>query len=315
MRHLHWTTAVALLALPACLPAVAPWLSGLHWTLDLAACFPVQAIAWLSLAAVTLAIGRKWWLAGGAATFGAIGFLAVAASWGAPDNIPEAVENAPRLRVLALNLLRENTQGHEGAWEVIQQTQPDVIFCGEYTPHWQDFLTSRLAAWPHRCQRADRGHFGVAVFSRFPMTAEILPLHHSWSPCVRATVTTPLGSLGVLGVHPPPPSFSARRVRERDDGLAAIAARLAPLPPDRIVLGDFNATPWNAPFTAMRAAAHLAPGTTTTWRPTWPAPLPLPLRIPIDHVLTTERLFVEAAHVGASFGSDHLPLLAVIGRR
>lgn len=312
LRKLHWTETVALLALPACLPAVAPWLCGLHWTLDLAACFPVQAIAWLAVAALALAIGRKWWLAGTAAAFGATGFCAVAPAWFAPNNIPGDVENDPRIRVLALNLLRENTQGHEALWKIIQQTEPDVIFCGEYTPHWQDFLTTRLSAWPHRCEQPHAGHFGVAMFSRLPMTAEILPLHHTWAPCVRATVTTPFGAIGALGVHPPPPSFSGRRVAERDHALAAIAPRLAALPPDRVVLGDFNATPWNAAFAAMRDAAGLTGGTTDAWRPTWPAQLPLPFRIPIDHVLVTARLAIAEVVVGDSFGSDHLPVMAVV---
>ena len=312
MRKLHWTTTVAVLAAPACLPAIAPWLASWHWSLDLLACFPVQAICWLALAAVTLAIARKWWLAGAAATFGAIGFLAIVASQSGPNNSPDNVENAPRIRLLTLNLLRENEQGHAAAWEVIQHAQPDVIFCSEYTPHWQRFLETRLDAWPHRCARPDHGHFGVAMFSRWPLTGEIRPMPQHWEPAIRATVTTPHGAIGVLGVHTPPPGFGERRARRRDDALLAVAAALDGLPDRRVVLGDCNATPWNQAFGRMRRDAGLGGGTATGLHPTWPAQLPLPFRIPIDHVLVSAGLVVDEVEVGAAFGSDHLPLSASV---
>ncbi|HEB52891.1 MAG TPA: endonuclease/exonuclease/phosphatase family protein [bacterium] len=101
-------------------------------------------------------------------------------------------------------------------------------------------------------------------------------------------------------------------MRERDDALAAIPRLLENLPADRIVLGDFNATPWNAPFRRLLRTTGLAEGSTAWWLPSWPDPLPAPLRIPIDHVLTAGELRVVDAFVGASFGSDHRPIGAVI---
>jgi endonuclease/exonuclease/phosphatase (EEP) superfamily protein YafD len=62
----------------------------------------------------------------------------------------------------------------------------------------------------------------------------------------------------------------------------------------------------------MRARTGLSAGSTRWWLPSWPDPLPAPLRVPIDHVLVAGDLAVEQARLGASFGSDHRPLLATI---
>ena len=167
--------------------------------------------------------------------------------------------------------------------------------------------------YPYRCQRPEYGSFGAALFSRHPLPlAEMIELGHSWAPGCRAVVQHPSGPIGFLGVHPPPPGLSSARSEDRNRGLAAIPLALENLPERRIVCGDFNATPWNAPFQQMRADTGLSTGSTTTWLPTWPANLPALLRVPIDHVLVSGQLTVAEAKLGAPMGSDHLPLIATI---
>ena len=81
---------------------------------------------------------------------------------------------------------------------------------------------------------------------------------------------------------------------------------------DAVVLGDFNATPWNDAFQAMRRECGLSAGSTRWWLPSWPDPLPGLLRVPIDHVLVGGDLTVVDARLGPSIGSDHRPVLATI---
>lgn len=313
MKKLRWTNVVTLLAAPNAVVAVCPWLGPAHWTMDLLACFVVQATGMLALAAIALSIGRKWVLASIFAAFGAIGASAILPDWLGMDNFPTAVENAPRLRVLSLNLLKSNDKGYEHALAVVRNAEADVIWLGEYTPSWQKYLQATLSDYPYRLERPDLGSFGAAMYSRHPFAvAEMVPGGHDWAPFGRTVVHTPHGPIGVLGVHPPPPMPSAARIAERDAGLAAIPLILENLPERRIVLGDFNATPWNAAFVKMREQTGLGPGSTRWWLPSWPDPLPAPLRVPIDHVLVSGDLVVEHAELGASFGSDHRPLLATV---
>ena len=215
------------------------------------------------------------------------------------NNFPDRPENSPQLRVAVLNLLHSNGKGQQRTLEVVRELEPDLIWFAEYTPTWQRFLAARLPDFPYRKEQPSEGSFGAALFSRHPLPlAEMIQL--------------PSGPIGFLGIHPPPPGFSARRSEERNRGLRAIPLALENLPERRIVCGDFNATPWNHGFQVLRETTGLSPGTTTSWLPTWPASLPAPLRIPIDHILVGGKLAVSEARLGGFCDSDHLPLFAVI---
>ncbi|MFY9341149.1 MAG: endonuclease/exonuclease/phosphatase family protein [Planctomycetota bacterium] len=308
--QLRWSNLVLLSALPACPSALAPFVAHWHWSLDLLACFPVQAMAWLLLTSALLFAARR------PKPAAALLALAVAAAvpvlpvfWHSP---PAAIVAGPArtVRVLSLNLLRENHARAADALAVIREHDPDVLFCSELTPAWLAALSNALPQFPHRSVRTDPGWFGIALFSRWPVRAEVIPLGFEWAPAVRASVATPHGELGVLGVHTPRPG-NGRRCAERDEALAAIPEALTPLPGARLVLGDCNATPWNAGFRDLLAATGLVPAN-DGWQPTWTTTLPWPLRIPIDHVLVGGGVGVLSCRVGESFGSDHLPLSATL---
>lgn len=310
---LRWTNIAAALSALAVPGAIAPYCANWHWTLDLLACFPVQSLLVLALGATAVAIGRKWLLAGTFAAFAALAGAAITPGLLAQDNFPDHGENDPQVRLLSLNLLHSNVGGQQKVLEVVRKLTPDLIWMAEYTPLWQTFLCRQLPDFPYRCEQATSGSFGAALFSRHPLPlAEMIELGHSWTPACRAVVQMPFGPIGLLGVHTPPPGLSCARSDERNRGLAAIPLALENLPERRIVCGDFNATPWNAPFQQLRATTGLAAGTTTTWLPSWPAGLPAFLRIPIDHVLVAGKLSVGEVQLGANVDSDHLPLFAVI---
>ncbi|MEC8253212.1 MAG: endonuclease/exonuclease/phosphatase family protein [Planctomycetota bacterium] len=311
MKKLDWSNVVMLLAAPAAAAAVGAHTGFLHWSLDLIGCFAVQAMASLLLAATALALGRRWRAAAAAAAFAAVAAWAILPTRQRQEGSPQIVENSPVIQVASLNLLKSNHQGHLQALAVIRAADPDLLWLTEYTPEWQRFLRESLDQLPHRLERPDVGSFGAALYSRFPLNeAKMLPGGHLWAPYGRAVVQTPHGPVGVLGVHPPPPQPNHLAVQERDAGLAAIGPLLAALPARRIVLGDFNATPWNDAFVRMRRESGLSIGSTAAWLPSWPAPLPALLRIPIDHVLVGGDLLVTASRLGPAFGSDHLPLFA-----
>lgn len=307
--RIRWPELVLLAGLPALPFAVAPLVGRWHWTLDLMACFAVQAMGWLGLCAALLAAARRW-----RAALALAAGAAVAASVVLPDWLrapPPGPADAVPMRVLALNLLRGSEANAGRALAVVAAADPDLLFCSEVTPAWHAAIADGLPQLPHRCVQTDDGYFGVALFSRWPLRAEVLPLPFAWAPAVRAVVATPAGDVGVLGVHAPRPG-GRQRCLERDQALASIPAALAPLPPRRVVLGDGNATPWNAAFRALLEATDLRSAADGGWRPTWTTALPWPLRVPIDHVLVGGGIGIAACEVGADFGSDHLPVFAAL---
>ena len=313
MQKVSWTNLIALLSAPCALVAAAPFFGAAHWTLDLMACFVVQAGAALALAAALYSLGRKWAHASAAAAFATLAAIAVVPDWLPERRHPQPVENRQHLVFVAVNLLSSNDQGEERVLEVLREAAADVVWFSEYTPAWQPLLRAGLPDFPHRLERPDLGSFGAALYSRHPLEdAALVPGGHPWSPFGRATLRSPHGLIGLLGVHPPPPLPNPRGVAERDAGLAAIAPLLDGLPPRRVVFGDFNATPWNRAFARMRRDAGLSLGSTAWWLPSWPDPMPALLRTPIDHVLTSGDLEVTEAALGASIGSDHRPIVAKV---
>lgn len=293
--------------------AMAPHCADWHWSIDLAACFPVQSSLILITGSALLLIGRKWLLSIIFASFAALALAATAPGWMATNNSPGFGDNPPELKVVSLNLLHSNTQGRSLALKVVRDLSPDLIWLAEYTPLWQTFLCRELPDYPYRCQRPSQGPFGAALFSRHPIPlAEMVELGHSWTPACRAVIQSPYGPIGFLGVHTPPPGFSYARSEERNRALRAIPLSLQNLPERRIVCGDFNATPWNAEFAQLKKSAGLSPGTTTNWLPTWPANLPTALRIPIDHILVAGKLRIRDAQLGNNILSDHLPIFATV---
>ena len=314
-KHLRLDNVLLLFALLAMPVAVAPWLARAHWSIDLVACFPVQAMGLLVLAALWLAVCRRWRAAGACALFAAIAAAAVVPDWlrtpPGPGPTAAAAETPP-VRLLALNLLRGNHDHVAEALAVVRAERPDVLFCSEVTPEWCAGLAEALTELPHRHLAADAGYYGVALFSRWPLTdATTIPLGTPYAPALRATIAAPHGPLGLLGVHTPRPG-DARRNQERDRALAAIPAAVRGLPRAHLVLGDHNATPWTPTLRALLDDGSLRAATFATWLPSWPTQWPLPLRIPIDHALLGPGLDLVEVHVGEGFGSDHLPLAVAV---
>lgn len=192
--------------------------------------------------------------------------------------------------------------------DIIETESPDVVLVVEFTPDWQARLAPLEKHYPHRhlAPRADA--FGLALFSRLPLTASREIALES-TPAIDAEILTPAGPLRLLGVHLKPP-MRPSWLAERNRQLAALAALSATTPGPLIVAGDFNVTPYSPYFSDWLATTGLR--TTTTGRGpsfSWPAFLPV-LGIPIDHCVVSEQITVIEHRRLSSFGSDHYPILA-----
>ena len=87
-------------------------------------------------------------------------------------------------------------------------------------------------------------------------------------------------------------------------------------PARRIVMGDFNATPWSPSFQRLLHRGHLFNSLDGFGlQVSWPESNVL-LRIPIDHALLGPALAATERGTGPAFGSQHRSLrLTVAGRR
>ncbi|WP_371814240.1 endonuclease/exonuclease/phosphatase family protein [Phycicoccus sp. HDW14] len=163
--------------------------------------------------------------------------------------------------------------------------------------------------------------------SRYPYTSQRV-LTEDYDSRLFVLEGTPLGTLALAAVHPPPPYADGSRpwsahLRTIGDALASQARDQPSVPV--LAVGDFNADTPHQPFrrllgvAGLRDAAEMAD---TGWAPTFPANghwtshgvAPPPFTA-IDHVLVGRALTVTAVDRVDISGSDHLGLVARVALR
>lgn len=102
------------------------------------------------------------------------------------------------------------------------------------------------------------------------------------------------------------------RANARDRTLNAAARWSVDHPDRRVVMGDFNATPWSPSFHRLVRDGDLFDSLSGYGlQVSWPESNPL-LRIPIDHLLLGPALAAVERGTGPSFGSQHRSLLVTL---
>ena len=102
------------------------------------------------------------------------------------------------------------------------------------------------------------------------------------------------------------------RANRRDRALNAAARWSSAHSDRRVVMGDFNATPWSPSFRRLLHDGGLSDSLDGYGlQVSWPESNPL-LRIPIDHALLGPGLAATDRGTGPSFGSQHRSLHVTI---
>lgn len=284
---------------------VLAWLAGFHWVAELFSHFPMHYLAGASLAAATFLLTRRPRAAVLAALVAASN---VVVAWPYTGGRPAPPPGDGGLTLIAWNLQYRNTD-FDSAIEYLAGRRPDLLVLSEFTPRWGEALSVLEELYPHRILLPQRNAWGLALYSRFPMSVrEELRLVDASSANVRALVETPLGTLQVFGVHLASPT-SRRAAALRNAQLAELGRRVreeASLP--TLVVGDLNVSPFSPYFGKLLGATGLADarrpfGPHVTWPTSW-----LPVWVAIDHGLASERVAVTRIVTGAGRGSDHRPL-------
>ncbi len=300
---------------------VAALLARMHWFLELFSHFSVQYAILLVLSAGVCLVLRRWSWAALALLVLIPNVAAIAAYlpglvWSSPAHAmqeqPDRASPTPILLV-ALNL-QYSREDATTTLAYLATRSADILVLSELTPRWHEKLHDLERLYPYTVIRPRWNPWGMALYSRYPLAAiEDLQLDDDESSQLRVLVRLPAGQLEVYGVHlasPPTPQDAARRNSQFKRLAARIAAADPALP--RLVVGDFNATPFSPYFkdflhdTGLQDARRPF-GLQATW-PAWPGSWAAPLGIPIDHCVASPGLIVTAVDTGPAVGSDHLPL-------
>lgn len=221
----------------------------------------------------------------------------------APSPLPQ---DGVALRVLVLNVHTEATS-FDDVRRLIADTSPDVIGLVEVDQRWLDALAPAVAGYAGRIESPRPDNFGVAMYARARFTADVARLG-TRTPSIVASLTIDGASLDLVLIHPIPP-MSAGALATQRAALDATAAHVGQLQHPVAVMGDFNATPWSAPFRRFVAQTGLCDSRAGKGIATsYPAASAV-LRIPIDHMLVTCTVGVRDRRVERDVGSDHLPVV------
>jgi len=240
--------------------------------------------------------------------------------------------SGPVLRVLTCNI-------HSGSYNaqklssLIRDSRADIVALQEcprnpgfeVPPGWQSVREGELM-----------------ILSRFPLKSGISKqsLHppHKWprTSLLHCVVQAPGGDLNFCTVHLPSPRYGLQAILDRRTLLRPsrkgllisetlhrlrttheVSSALAALTGPVVVAGDFNMPmdstlyreTWSG-YTNAFSAAGLGYGWTV-----WGGPRGLEFGARIDHVLVGAGLDVLLSETGPGVGSDHMPLIADVGKK
>ena len=204
--------------------------------------------------------------------------------------------------------IRNDDTGEFVAW--IRASDPDVVVVTEMSPRHVEQMAEAMAEYPFQMLEPREHPFGMVVYSRYPISGEtVTELQGGTFPAsgpimVTMVVQTPVRMLHVAGLHVFPP-ITSRRLAWRNEQLAIAGHILAEIDGPKLVVGDFNATPWSAGLRAFQSDNDLIGFNTQA---TWPVWLGF-AGIPIDHAFVSPDLRILEIKTGPDIGSDHRPVL------
>jgi endonuclease/exonuclease/phosphatase (EEP) superfamily protein YafD len=289
-----------------CLATVTGFLGRLWWIFELTSHFRLHLALALGALAILWAIKRRWRLTAvcgvaAAVNAGLVSFLL----W--PADNPEATAS-PRLRLVALNVHTAN-QRSDLVLEFLRRADADVLLLMEVNERWLNALGSLRANYPHVIAESREDNFGIALFSRLPLTnMAVVEFGKAELPSITATIAVGGQGIFLLGTHPLPPG-SAENAQLRNEQLRDMAAHVRRQTMPAIVLGDLNCTPWSPYFCELLRESGLKNSSQGRGLfGSWPAWLPC-AKISLDHCLVAPSIHVSNKQLGPQVGSDHLPLV------
>ena len=269
---------------------MAGFLASLHWVLELTCHFRVQYLAASFVCGVVLLFFRdyRWSVA---ALSGVLLNGAVVVPWFVGGVTSAPTPSAKTFRVLLSNVFTNN-RNSAALLKLIQSEAPDLVVLQEVDDRWVEEMQPLQGLFPHGKAIPRSDNFGIALWSRFPLTqVSDLTLSEIDVPSILAAFTWNGKPIFILATHPLPTGrkegFEARN--EQLNKIANLARdSQAPL----AVIGDLNVTMFSPYYAKLMRDSQLTNARKGAGvLPTWPTFFPL-LAIPLDHCLVSRTFRV-----------------------
>ena len=221
-----------------------------------------------------------------------------------PQEVARPAPGERALTVASFNTLWVNPDAAALQAE-IERIDADVITLIELGPDKQQMMAALKARYPYQAECFAIDFCRLAILSKFPIAASEGRGPEEGPSYIRARLGPEAGGLTVIGVH----TIRFPHARAQFQQVTELARLVERLPGAKLVMGDFNATPFSRIISVMENAANLQ---RVTYLPSWPSRAGLP-QIAIDHIFLSPGLkLLEKARIGEAAGSDHYPVIARI---
>lgn len=221
-----------------------------------------------------------------------------------PRVLAEAQAGERALRVASFNTLWVNEDVDRVRAE-IERLDADIVTLIEMSPAKRGLLDQLKSRFPYQADCFAVDYCRLAILSRLPIVESEGSGGADGPPFIHARLGAEAGGLSVIGVHTIRFPHSRAQFRQA----LALGDYLERLSGPKLVMGDFNATPFSRIPRVVEVRGNLR---RVTYLPTWPASFGLP-QIAIDHIFLSPGItLLEAARIGEAAGSDHYPVTARI---
>jgi endonuclease/exonuclease/phosphatase (EEP) superfamily protein YafD len=204
------------------------------------------------------------------------------------------------LRLASFNIWDGNRNEEAVRAEIIR-LDADVIAVVEAQQYGRHLADSLRTQYAYRADCFDDPLCDSFILSKHPIAAHQYKLFWEGPPMVVAQLGPELGNVTVVAVH----TLRFPHSRAQLHQVQGLAKWLEKVAGSRIVMGDFNSTPFSRMLTALSGATGMK---RLTELPTWPAWFGLP-QVAIDHIFVSEGIRpVSREQIGNPSGSDHFPI-------
>ena len=234
--------------------------------------------------------------------------------WSTPDRAEASVCGVQPDACVTLKVLYANVEAPNHDFKsfvkLVRDVKPDLLGVLELTPEWRDALSQTSGELPHKIELPEPGCFGLGIYSRFPITGDVITSLGEETPSVIVAdvEVAPERKLQLTLFHTFP-VFSREAFKVDKLITRRLLTILKHNDREGILMADMNATVYSNYYTPFIWAAKFSNamngfGFQRSWNTKlWAA------RFAIDHVLYRGEMRVKSFRVLDAFGSDHFPIL------
>ena len=246
---------------------------------------------------ITWSGGKKLAIAAG--VLGVVPFLWVVPLYFGADPAGES-----HLRIEAINVLTSN-RDYDEVLSIVEQDDPDVLILIETDDRWIRGVASLKEKWPHYQVASREDNFGIAIFSRIPLTdCRFVPLVDQRIQAIIAHAQIDGRDVRIIGAHPMPPitrKCAALRNRQLEELKRWAAEHSGPT----VLAGDLNLTSYSPYFGDLLREGKLKDTRQGRGLLHSHSSFASTLRMAIDHILVSDDVLVRKRWVTSCKGSDH----------